>query len=151
MLLDAELARRDVVGFLLLDVLPYGGLARPDGGNAAALRPEAAVAELVLEVRVQGAHHRRALALEVPHEARRRRLGRHARQHMRVVRHEVPLYYLDPLTAAKLAEYLPQGIAISVAGDLSPILRCGHDAVFAHPLRVRQAVCLVCHDGRLSG
>ena len=95
------------MGLLLLDVFPDGGLVQPDGRHVVALRPEVAVAELVLEVRVQGAHHQRALALQVPHEARHAQLGRYARQHMHVVRHEVPLDYLDPLAAAKLAEYLP--------------------------------------------
>ena len=109
------------------------------------------VAELVLEVRVLVEHHQRALALEVPHEARHRQLGRYAHQHMHVVGHQVPLDDLDPLVPAQLPEYLTQRVSVLVVYSLSPILRCGHDMVLAHPLRVRQAVSLICHDGRLSG
>ena len=37
------------------------------------------------------------------------------------------------------------------APRLPVILRCEHDIILAHPLRVRQAVSLICHDGRLFG
>ena len=110
-----------------------------------------AVAELVLEVRVLVEHHQRALALQVPHEARHAQLGRDHDQHVHVVGHEVTLDDLHPLVATKLPQDLPQRVPVLVVDDLSPILRCEHDVVLAHPLRVRQAVCLVCHDGRLSG
>ena len=106
-LLDAQLVQRDVVGLLLLDVLPDRRLVQADDGDVVALRPEVAVAELLLEVRVLVEHHQRALALQVPHEARHAQLGRYAHQHVHVVRHEVPLDDLHPLVAAKLAEYLP--------------------------------------------
>lgn len=50
-LLDAQLVQRDVGGLLLPDVLRDGRLVEPDGGDAAALRPEPPVAEPVLQVR----------------------------------------------------------------------------------------------------
>ena len=149
-LLDAELVQRDVVGLLLPDVLRYRRLVQPDGGDVVALGPEVPVAELVLEVRVLVEHHERALALQVPHEARDADLGRDADQHVHVVRHQVPLDYLDALVPAEVAENLPEGFPVLVIDHLSPILRSEHD-VLAHPLRVRQAVRLVCHGGRLSG
>ena len=150
-LLDAELVQRDVVGLLLPDVLRYRRLVQPDGGDVVALGPEVPVAELVLEVRVLVEHHERALALQVPHEARDADLGRDADQHVDVVRHQVPLDYLDALVPAEVAENLPEGFPVLVIDHLSPILRSEHDVVLAHPLRVRQAVRLVCHGGRLSG
>ena len=150
-LLDAELVQRDVVGLLLPDVLRYRRLVQPDGRDVVALGPEEPVAELVLEVRVLVEHHERALALQVPHEARDADLGRDADQHVHVVRHQVPLDYLDALVPAEVAENLPEGFPVLAIDHLSPILRSEHDVVLAHPLRVRQAVRLVCHGGRLSG
>ena len=45
-------------------------------------------------------HEECALPLQAAHEARHADLGRDARQHVHVVRHQVPLYYLDPLPLA---------------------------------------------------
>ncbi len=150
-LLDAELVQRDVVGLLLPDVLRHRRLVQPDGGDVVALGPEVPVAELVLEVRVLVEHHERALALQVPHEARDADLGRDADRHAHVVRHQVPLDYLDALVPAEVAENLPEGFPVLAIDHLSPILRSEHDVVLAHPLRVGQAVRLVCHGDRLSG
>ena len=150
-LLDAQLVQRDVVGLLLPDVLGYRRLVQADGRHAAALGPEVPVAELVLEVGALVEHHERALALEVAHEAGHADLGRYADQHVDVVGHQVPLDYLHPLVPAQVAEYLAQRIPVLAVYQFAPILRCEHDVVLAHPLRVRQAVCLVCQNGRLSG
>ena len=85
-------------------------------------------------------HHERALALQVPHEARHAHLGRDADQHVHVVRHQVPLVDLDALVPAERAQDLAHVLAVLAVDYLSPILRREHDAVLAHPLRVRQAV-----------
>ena len=144
-LLDAQPVKGLVGGLLLPDVLRDGRLVEPDGRHVVALRPELTVAELVLEVRVPLEHHQRALPLEVAHEAGHAQLGRYADQHVHVVGHQVPLVDLDALVPAQGPQDLPHVPAILVVDYLSPILRCEHDVVLAHPLRVRQAVVLVRH------
>ena len=68
---------------------------------------------------------------------------------MHVVRHQVPLYDLDPLPLAQLPENLPQVLAVLVVDDLPSILWCEHDVVLAEPLRVRKAVGLLGHGNHL--
>ena len=95
------------MGFLLPDVFRYHRLVQPDGRDVVPLRPEFPVAEPVLQVAVPLEDHERALALEVPHEARHAHLGRYADQHVHVVRHEVPFDDLDSFVRAELPQYLP--------------------------------------------
>lgn len=144
-LLDAQLVQRHVVGLLLPDVLGDRRLVQPDGRYAAALAPELAVAELVLQVAVPLEHHEGALPLQVAHEARNAHLGRDAHQHVHMVGHQMPLYYLHALVGAEPAQYLPHALPVLVVDDLSSILRCEHDVVLAEPPRVRQAVRLLRH------
>ena len=144
-LLHAQLVQRDVVGLLLPDILRDRRLVQADGGHVVALRPELPVAELVLEVGVPVEYHQRALPLQVAHDARDAVLRRDRQQHVHVVGHQVPLDYLDALVLAELPEYLPYVLPDLVVYDLPPVLRREHDVVFAHPLRVRQAVRLLCH------
>ena len=134
------------MGLLLPDVLRYRRLVQADGRHVVALGPEVPVAELVLEVGVLVEHHERALALEVAHEAGHADLGRYADQHVDVVGHQVPLDYLHPLVPAQVAEYLAQRIPVLAVYQFAPILRCEHDVVLAHPLRVRQAIGLLSHS-----
>ena len=145
-LLDAQPVQRDVGGLLLPDALRDGRLVEPDGGDVAALRPEPPVAELVLQVGVLVEDHERALALQVAHHARHAVLRRYRQQHVHMVGHEAPLYYLDALVLAEPPQDLPYvGPDLAVDG-LSPILRREHDVVLAHPLRVRKAVGFVGHS-----
>ena len=144
-LLNAEPVQGDVGGLLLAYVLGYRRLVQPDRRDVVALRPELPVPELVLHVRVPVKDHQRALPLQVAHEARHADLGRYGHQHVHVVGHQVPLDYLDALVLAELPEYLPYVLPDLVVYDLPPVLRREHDVVFAHPLRVRQAVRLLCH------
>ena len=51
--------------------------------------------------------HERALALEVAHHARHAVLRRYRQLHVRMVGHEVPLYYLDALVLAEPPQDLP--------------------------------------------
>ena len=135
------------MGLLLPDVLRYRRLVQADGRHVVALGPEVPVAELVLEVGVLVEHHERALALEVAHEAG------HA------VSWEVwltsmwtwsgircPSIISTPLYLAQVAEYLAHVDSLILAVyQFAPILRCEHDVVLAHPLRVRQAVRFLRH------
>ena len=148
-LLDAQPVQRDVGPLLLADVLRDRGLVEPDGGHVVALRPELPVAELVLQVGVPVEHEKRALPLQVPHEARDADLRRDAHQHVDVVGHQVPLDYLHALPLAQLPQYLPQVLAVLVVDDFPPILWGEHDVVLARPLRVRQAVGLLGHGNHL--
>ena len=143
--LDAQLVQRDVMRLLLLDVLRYSRLVQPDRRHVVALGPELAVAVLVLQVGVPVEYHQLALALQVPHDRRHAVLGRYGEQHVDMVGHEVPLYYLDPLVAAQLPDDLAYIGPYLVVDDFAPILRREHDVVLAHPLRVRKAVGLVGH------
>ena len=143
--LHAQFVLGDVAGFLLPDVLGDRRLVQPDGRHVVALRPELPVAELVLQVRVPVEYHQRALALQVSHHARHAVFRRYGHQHVHVVGHQVPLYYLDALVLAELPEYLPYVLPDLVVDDFAPILRREHDVVLAHPLRVRQAVRFLRH------
>ena len=143
--LHAQLVLGDVAGFLLPDVLGDRRLVQPDGRHVVALRPEFPVAELALQVRVPVEYHQRALALQVSHHARHAVFRRYGHQHVHVVGHQVPLYYLDALVLAELPEYLPYVLPDLVVDDFAPILRREHDVVLAHPLRVRQAVRFLRH------
>ena len=143
--LHAQLVLGDVAGFLLPDVLGDRRLVQPDGRHVVALRPELPVAELVLQARVPVEYHQRALALQVSHHARHAVLRGYRDQHVHVVGHQVPLYYLDALVLAELPEYLPYVLPDLVVDDFAPILRREHDVVLAHPLRVRQAVRFLRH------
>ena len=143
--LHAQLVLGDVAGFLLPDVLGDRRLVQPDGRHVVALRPELPVAELVLQVRVPVEYHQRALALQIPHDARHAVFRRYGHQHVHVVGHQVPLYDLDSLVFAELPEYLPDVRPDLVVDDFAPILRREHDVVLAHPLRVRQAVRFLRH------
>ena len=144
-LLHAQLVLGDVAGFLLPDVFGDRRLVQPDGRHVVALRPELPVAELVLQARVPVEYHQRALALQVSHHARHAVFRRYSHQHVHVVGHQVPLYYLDALVLAELPEYLPYVLPDLVVDDFAPILRREHDVVLAHPLRVRQAVRFLRH------
>ena len=118
----------------------------PTVETAVALRPEPPVAELVLQVGVLVEYHQRALALQVAHRARHAALRRYRRQHVHMVGHEVPLYYLDALELAEPPRDPPYvGPDLAVDG-LSPTLRRGHDVVPAHPPRARKAVGFVGHS-----
>ena len=143
--LHARLVLGDVAGFLLPDVLGDRRLVQPDGRHVVALRPELPVAELALQVRVPVEYHQRALALQISHHARHAVFRRYGHQHVHVVGHQVPLYYLDALVLAELPEYLPYVLPDLVVDDFAPILRREHDVVLAHPLRVRQAVRFLRH------
>ena len=143
--LHAQLVPGDIAGFLPPDVFGDRRLVQPDGRHVVALRPELPVAELVLQVRVPVEYHQRALALQVSHHARHAVFRRYSHQHVRVVGHQVPLYYLDALVLAELPEYLPYVLPDLVVDDFAPILRREHDVVLAHPLRVRQAVRFLRH------
>ncbi len=143
--LDAQLVQRDVGSLLLPDVLRDGGLVQADGRHVVALRPELPVAELVLQVRVPVEYHQRALPLQVSHHARHAVFRRYGHQHVHVVGHQVPLYYLDSLVLAELPEYLPYVVPDLVVDDFAPILRREHDVVLAHPLRVGKAVGFLGH------
>ena len=90
--------------------------------------------------------HERALSLQVSHHARHAVLGRHRQQHVHVVRHEVPLYDLDSLVLAELPRYFADVRPDLVVDRFAPILRREHDVVFAHPLRVGQAVGFLGHS-----
>ena len=144
-LLHAQLVLGDVAGVLLPDVFGDRRLVQPDGRHVVALRPELPVAELVLQARVPVEYHQRALALQVSHHARHAVFRRYSHQHVHVVGHQVPLYYLDALVLAELPEYLPYVLPDLVVDDFAPILRREHDVVLAHPLRVRQAVRFLRH------
>ena len=144
-LLHAQLVLGDVAGFLLPDVFGDRRLVQPDGRHVVALRPELPVAELVLQARVPVEYHQRAIALQVSHHARHAVFRRYSHQHVHVVGHQVPLYYLDALVLAELPEYLPYVLPDLVVDDFAPILRREHDVVLAHPLRVRQAVRFLRH------
>ncbi len=124
--------------------LPYNAQLRLETGGSS-LRPELPVAELVLQARVPVEYHQRALALQVSHHARHAVFRRYGHQHVHVVGHQVPLYYLDALVLAELPEYLPYVLPDLVVDDFAPILRREHDVVLAHPLRVRQAVRFLRH------
>ena len=143
--LHAQLVLGDVAGFLLPDILGDRRLVQPDGRHVVALRPELPVAELALQARVPVEYHQRALALQIPHDACDAVLRRYSHQHVHVVGHQVPLYYLDALVLAELPEYLPYVLPDLVVDDFAPILRREHDVVLAHPLRVRQAVRFLRH------
>ena len=143
--LHAQLVLGDVAGFLLPDVLGDRRLVQPDGRHVVSLRPELPVSELVLQARVPVEYHQRALALQVSHHARHAVFRRYGHQHVHVVGHQVPLYYLDALVLAELPEYLPYVLPDLVVDDFAPILRREHDVVLAHPLRVRQAVRFLRH------
>ena len=143
--LHAQLVLGDVAGFLLPDVFGDRRLVQPDGRHVVALRPELPVSELVLQARVPVEYHQRALALQVSHHARHAVFRRYGHQHVHVVGHQVPLYYLDALVLAELPEYLPYVLPDLVVDDFAPILRREHDVVLAHPLRVRQAVRFLRH------
>ena len=143
--LHAQLVLGDIAGFLLPDVFGDRRLVQPDGRHVVALRPELPVAELVLQVRVPVEYHQRALPLQVSHHARHAVFRRYSHQHVHVVGHQVPLYYLDALVLAELPEYLPYVLPDLVVDDFAPILRREHDVVLAHPLRVRQAVRFLRH------
>ena len=112
--------------------LPFADVVQdvePDGGDVAALRPEPPVAEPVLQVGALVEDHERTLALQVAHHARHAVLRRYRQQHVHMVGHEVPLYYLDALVLAKPPQDLPYvGPDLAVDG-LSPILRREHDVV----------------------
>ena len=143
--LHAQLVLGDVAGFLLPDVLGDRRLVQPDGRHVVALRPELPVSELVLQARVPVEYHQRALALQVSHHARHAVLRRYSHQHVHVVGHQVPLYYLDALVLAELPENLPYVLPDLVVDDFAPILRREHDVVLAHPLRVGKAVGFLGH------
>ncbi len=143
--LHAQLVLGDVAGFLLPDVFGDRRLVQPDGRHVVALRPELPVAELVLQARVSVEYHQRALALQVSHHARHAVFRRYGHQHVHVVGHQVPLYYLDALVLAELPEYLPYVLPDLVVDDFAPILRREHDVVLAHPLRVGKAVGFLGH------
>ncbi len=143
--LHAQLVLGDVAGFLLPDVFGDRRLVQPDGRHVVSLRPELPVSELVLQARVPVEYHQRALALQVSHHARHAVFRRYGHQHVHVVGHQVPLYYLDALVLAELPEYLPYVLPDLVVDDFAPILRREHDVVLAHPLRVRQAVRFLRH------
>ena len=144
-LLHAQLVLGDVPGFLLPDVFRDRRLVEPDGRHAVALRPELPVAEFVLQVGMPAEYHQRALALQIPHDARDAVLRGYRDQHMHVVGHQAAPDYLDPLVFAELPQYLADVGPYLVVDDFAPILRRKHDAVLAHPLRVRQAVRFLRH------
>lgn len=141
-LLDAQLVGGDIDDFLLSYVLRDRGLVQPDGRDTVALCPELPVSELVLETCMLVEHEQRAFALRIPHKARDADLGWNAHQHVHVVGHQVPLYYLLHLLLAEVPEDL--ALAVLVVDGLSSILWTKHDVVPAHPFRMHQAVGLLC-------
>lgn len=64
-------------------------------------------------------------------------------QHKDMVRHQASLDDFYPLVLTEPPEGLPKVGPYVVAGDFVPILRRDQDVVFAHPLRVQQAVGLL--------
>ena len=105
-LLDAELVRRDAAGFLIPDIFGDGGLVQADRRDMAAFGPKMPVAELALQARMPVKHHKRALALEVSHEAGHAHLRRHAGRNMHVARHRMPFDDLGSSITAESSEYL---------------------------------------------
>lgn len=73
-------------------------------------------------------------------------LERHRRQYVDMVRHEVPLDYLDDLILAEPPENLPYVPPDLPAYRFPPMLRREYDVVFAHPLRVREALGFLDHS-----
>lgn len=145
-LLHAQLVQRDVAGFLLPDAFRDRGPVQTHGRDAVALRPELPVAEPVLEVGVPVEDHQRALPLQVAHHARDEHLRWDRHQHVHVVRHEVPLYDLDPLVLAQPLQDLAYVGPDLIVYDFAPILRRKHNVVLARPLRVRKAIGFLRHS-----
>jgi hypothetical protein len=94
-------------------------------------------------------HEERALPPRVSHEARHAGLGRDARRHARVARHQVPLYCLDPPPLAWPPGDPPEALAALVVDGPSPMLWAKRDAVLARPLGVREAVGPLRHGALL--
>ena len=117
---------------------PTAGMQQPSAQNF--LFPD-----LCLRFACLAGHEERALPLQAAHEARHADPGRDARQHVHVVRREMPLHCLDALPLAEVPEDLPQVLAALAADGLSPILGARHDVAPAHPLGVRKAAGLLCH------
>ena len=65
------------------------------------------------------------------------------------IRHPVPFHYLHSLVLAQRPYDLPQICSVLVVVDLSLLLWRKHHMILAHPLGMRQTVCLVCHTSLL--
>ena len=62
-----------------------------------------------------------------------------------MVWHHMSFKYLYPFILAQSSDYFLQVCSILIVYDLSSVFRNEHYVVLAHPFRMCQTACLVCH------
>ena len=103
------------------------------------------VTEFVFQVRMFFEHHQRTLPLQVSHETRYADLRWDAQHQMYVIRHQMSFQNLYSFVFTQCPYYFLQALSILIVNYFSSILWCEYDMVFAHPFRMRQTICFICH------
>lgn len=126
-------------------ILRYCCVIQANSADIISFCSEMSVSIFVFQVCMSVEYHQCAFSLQISYKSRNTLLWRNHDQHMNMVAHQMPFYNFYPLVSTQGSQYFSYVISQLIVDHFSSILWCEDDVIFAHPLRMCQRVCFLCH------